>query len=315
MNAKTIVNSFGFHVEEEPVSIYPFSPVYQLERPEGEFIVKKTQTPIAKANRLMNYTKFLKTNGVDVVTPAEEPTENPMVVGDATYVVYPFIKGETYSGQDREIIEAGRLLGRIHGLSPVDNEFELDSYDVYDFNEREVNESFQNIVKNAAPFGMEIYPELEAQLIGAVHRQEKLKQSGLPNVATPHDFKANNLIYVPEPHLIDPDNACWIPRIFDLALVLLLFHNELASAPDRPFTQNQWKLFLEGYGEFVTLTELEKTWWPNALEHVFLDEVMWLMAEVEEDWKNPAQRELFGGLMDLLLEVGATKTLYSRSIK
>ena len=107
MNAKTIVNSFGFQVEEEPVSIYPFSPVYQLERPEGEFIVKKTQTPIAKANRLMNYTK----------------------------------------------------------------------------------------------------------------------------------------------------------------------------------------------------------------EHVFLDEVMWLMADVKEDWKNPAQRKLFGGLMDLLMEVGATKKLYSRSIK
>jgi hypothetical protein len=34
----------------------------------------------------------------------------------------------------------------------------------------------------------------------------------------------------------------------------------------------------------------------------FLDEVMWLMAVVEEDWKNPSQRVLFDGLIKILFD-------------
>lgn len=303
MNAKIIVKNFGFEIEKEPVSIYPFSPVYRLERPEGDFIVKKTQHPIQKANRLMRYTKTLNRQGVRVVMPAKIPAENPMTFDEETYVVYPFIKGEHYLGKNHEIKEAGRLLGRIHSLSPSENEFELDTYDVFDFTEDEVKECFQNIVQNAAPYGTAIDQELEVRLLQAVHQQEELEKAGLLSVATPHDFKANNLIYTPHPYLIDPDNAGWVPRIFDLALVLLLFHNELASAPDQPFTKKQWSLFLAGYGESVTLTDEEKAYWMKALEHVFLDEVMWLMADVEEDWHNPAQRSLFDSLIQMFLNL------------
>ncbi len=301
MDGKTIVKHFGFEVEDEPVSIYSFSPVYRLVRPEGDFIVKKTQHPIQKANRLINYTKRLKRDGVNVVTPAKVPAENPMTFDEETYVVYPFIKGEPYLGKNHEIKEAGRLLGRIHSLSPLENDIKLDAYDVFDFNEEEVKESFQNIMQNAAAHDIAINPELEVRLLKAVQQQEELEQGGLIFVASPHDFKANNLIYTPQPYLIDPDNAGWVPRIFDLALALLLFHNELSSAPDRPFAKNQWHLFLGGYGEFVTLSNLEKAMWPKALEHVFLDEVMWLMADVVEDWQKPEQRNLFEGLIQLFL--------------
>ena len=68
----------------------------------------------------------------------------------------------------------------------------------------------------------------------------RIKNIGLPYVVTPHDYKANNLISTPNPYLIDPDNAKWLPRIFDLTLVLHLFHNELSSAPDVIFTPKQW---------------------------------------------------------------------------
>lgn len=301
MKAKTIVKSFGFEVEEEPVSIYPFSPVYRMKRPEGDFIVKKTQHPIEKANRLMRYTRILNEQGVDVVTPAKIQSENPRTIDKETYVVYPFVQGVPYTGQDGEIVEAGRLLGRIHALSPADNEYALDIYNVFDFTEVEVKESFQHIEQNAASHGITMNPILEVRLLQAVRQQEELKQAGLLFVATPHDFKANNLVYTPQPYLIDPDNAGWVPRIFDLALVLLLFHNELASAPDRTFTKKQWHLFLTGYGESVNLSHEEKTNWPKALDHVFLDEVMWLMADVEEDWRNPAQRALFNSLIQLVL--------------
>lgn len=66
-------------------------------------------------------------------------------------------------------------------------------------------------------------------------RQTALSARDLPCVETPYDFKADNLIYVAQdrPVLIDPEHALSLPRVFDLALVLLLFHNALDSAPDR----------------------------------------------------------------------------------
>mgnify|MGYP003438538562 CR=1 FL=1 len=102
--------------------------------------------------------------------------------------------------------------------------------------------------------------------------------------------------------MIDPDNATWIPRIFDLALVLLLFHNEHEKAPDRVFTVDEWKLFLSGYNEYMVLTDQEKVLWEKAKQHVFLDEVMWLMAEYEEDWQNPSQQKLFDSLMRVVID-------------
>lgn len=303
MKSQAMAAIFGFDVEEELVSIYPFSPVYRIRNSQGEFILKKTQTPISKANRLMMYTKNLGEKGINVVVPASIATKNPKSIEDVCYVVYPFIEGAPYSGKSVEIKEAGRLLGKIHALSAAENKFALDTYNVYDFTEAEAKESFKRIRRNADLHGGVITPKLEVLLMRAVQQQEELKQTGLTCVATPHDYKANNLIYTPAPYLIDPDNAAWVPRIFDLALVLLLFHNELTTAPNRPFTINEWNLFLSGYKEFVVLTELEKTYWSKALEHIFLDEVMWLMADVEEEWQNPAQRSLFMRLTALILNL------------
>ena len=185
-------------------------------------------------------------------------------------------------------------MGEIPSLSPKENTFELEEYDVFDFNMDEVAESVQNIEKNAARYDFKIEGiHLKKKLVEVVTQQEDLKNSGLQFVLTPHDFKANNLIYTPDPYLIDPDNASWIPRIFDLALALLLFHNELSTAPDTPFTTEQWQLFLHGYKKSSSLTDLEYVYWQKAVEHVFLDEVMWLMADVEDDWANPSQRSLF----------------------
>ena len=303
MNAKDILNKFGFHAEDEPISIYPFSPVYRATQPEGEYIIKKTQSPMLKANRLIAYTTSLKEWGIDVVVPVPMTMDNPMAIDGAMYVVYPFIEGSTYSGLDREIEDAGKLFGRIHALSSNENEFNLSPYDVYDFNEKEAEDGIQKINQNSSAYDIEISPKLEDRLMQAVHNQEDLNQAALPHVATPYDYKANNLIYTPDPYLIDPDNAGWVPRIFDLALALLLFHNELETAPDQPFTPRQWKLFVTGYEKSAVLSPKEKSYWPKAIEHVFLDEVMWLMADTPEDWHNPAQRKLFEELVQLLINV------------
>lgn len=301
MKGKHILAMFGFDVQEEPQSIYAFSPVYHVKNETGDIIIKRTQSLLKHGNQLMNYINLLNQSGISVVSPISLPVENPQLIGDETYVAYPFITGKTYTSTKEEIFEAGRLLGRIHDFSPSRNTFDLLKYDVFDFNKEEVEESVQNMEKYSNKNGVQINSLLlKEKLLKAVSQQNELKNSSLPWVATPHDYKANNLIFTPAPYLIDPDNASWIPRIFDLALALLLFHNELESAPKRIFTLEEWSTFISGYGEVITLTELEKEYWEKALEHVFLDEVMWLMAEVEEDWFNPSQQKLFVSLIEFM---------------
>ncbi|MET3698706.1 spectinomycin phosphotransferase [Bacillus oleivorans] len=311
MNGKMILKKFGLHVEEEPVSIYPFSPVYRVTYGERLVIVKRTQRPFERAQNLMRFTLFLRDNGIKVVTPVPLNYDNPQTIGEDTYVVYPFIEGSMYSGKDSEIYQAGKLLGQIHIHLPEENLFRLKEYEVFDFKEEEVTKSVEEIEKNATLHNVEINKkQLEDKLIQIVQQQEVLKNSGIPYVSTPFDLKANNLIYTPEPYLIDPDNAMWVPRLFDLALALLLFHNEHKTAPDSVFTPNQWKQFLHGYNEYVAFTEAELYYWEKALEHAFLDEVMWLMAEVEEDWANPRQRNLFISLIQLLFDSSSYKLEY-----
>lgn len=303
MTGREILQLFGLKTETEPVSIYPFSPVYRVELIGKEMVIKKTQRPLEKAERLFHYTTSLKARGIDIVTPAAIAEDNPQEAGEDVYVAYPFIEGGAYRGGRQEIYEAGKLLGSIHALSPETNTFSLPEYEVFDFTVEEVQESVVNIKAHALNNNFELDAcWLEELLNKAVEEQSRLQAEGLPSIATPHDYKANNLIFTPQPYLIDPDNAAWIPRIFDLALALLLFHNELESAPDAVFTPDEWKLFLSGYKEHIEITASEEANWEKAINHVFLDEVMWLMAEVDEDWERASQRSLFRSILQMMKE-------------
>lgn len=306
MSGKNILKQFGFHVTEEPVSIYPFSPVYRVKDETGDFIVKRTQSLKKYGRQVMHYIRSLQEQGVPVVTPVPLAAENPQLVDEDTFVVYPFIDGDTYSGKAEEIYEAGKLLGKIHALSPKHNDYGLEPYDEFDFDNEEVIESMEQVKQYATTNQVAVgVGFLEQKLLEAVAKQTDLQTLELPGVATPHDFKANNLIYTPAPFLIDPDNASWVPRIFDLALVLLLFHNEMSTAPNRIFTVEEWQTFLNGYHVHVQLTDVEHANWQAVLAHVFLDEVMWLMAEAEEDWSDSAQQSLFISLSDFLQDTSA----------
>lgn len=306
LSGSKVLKQFGFQTEEEPNSIYPFSPVYRVKKQDKEYIVKKTQKPIERAERLIHYTKMLKESGIAVVTPVHLQNENPQTIDEDVYIVYPFIDGKPYTGTEDEIFQAGKLLGEIHRVSPKENNYQLPGYEVFDFTKEEVEESVQKINTVANKVNVTIdHEKLKEKLLTIVAQQEELKEGNLSYIATPHDFKANNLIYNDSPYLIDPDNASWVPKIFDLALVLLLFHNEHSTAPNVIFTPRQWGVFLSGYELSSSLTETDKANWTKALEHVFLDEVMWLLAECEEDWFNPAQVTLFSSLLELLFDTSA----------
>ncbi len=55
-------------------------------------------------------------------------------------------------------------------------------------------------------------------------------------------------------------------------------------APARPFTPREWRLFLRGYKQHVQLTPDQVGAWPSALEHMVLDQVLWLMANGPDGW-------------------------------
>ncbi|GGP16817.1 phosphotransferase [Oceanobacillus neutriphilus] len=300
MNSKAILKEFGFNVTEEPQSIYPFSPVYKLQN----YIIKKTQYPLERAWNLVRYTTYLKENGISIVTPVNLHASNPKQIDDACYICYPFINGSNYQGTEKEIKQAGELLGRIHALSSSKNIFDLSEYDVFDFYHHEVDDHMKKISIFAGSYQVNMsIQKLKDLLHTAVENQEKVKNTSLNWVETPYDYKANNLVFQSSPVLIDPDNAKWIPRTFDLALALLLFHNEFSSAPNRTFTPKEWKLFLDGYSKHQTLTNTEIKAWEETVLHVFLDEVMWLMAEVEEDWERKEQRDLFVSVTETLFHI------------
>ncbi|MFS0750049.1 phosphotransferase [Oceanobacillus sp. 1P07AA] len=297
MNSIELLKKFGFKVEHEMKSIYPFAPVYKVDN----YIVKKTQSPYELAINLVNYVEYLGKQQVSIVTPVKLNEDNPKRVGEEYYVCYPFIEGITYSAREAEIYQAGKLLGSIHALSTDNNDFDLEAYNVFDFYHHEVDEYMERIDRFVTLYRVDIDTDkLRSILHESIDHQSSLQQANLAWVETPHDYKANNLIYQQHPVLIDPDNAKWIPRIFDISLALLLFHNELDSAPDRIFTPEEWQIFLNGYKKYQQFTLEEINYWKIAVKHVFLDEVMWLMAEVEEDWGRQSQRDLFVSITKLL---------------
>lgn len=308
MSEIKVLKAFQFEVTEEPKSIYPFSPVYKVEQNGRSYIVKKTRSPMDKAMSIVHFTEKLHGQGVSIVSPVQMNVPNPQQIDELVWVVYPFINGKKYTGKDEEIYQAGRQLGHIQSLSSVNNAEGLSTYSEFDFEEGEILKDFEKIKVQAKKRGLVLdFSDLKDELLCIIKGQQILKRLELPSVATPNDYKANNLIYNDnaEPFLIDPDNAVFLPRIYDLALTLLLFHNEMETAPDKLFDPRQWELFKKGYSKFVKLTETEKENWQAVLKHVYLDEVIWLMAEVEEDWDNPNQIGLFESLLAFLTNTEA----------
>lgn len=302
MNSSEILRRFGFEVKKEVESIYPFSTVFRI----GNCIIKRTQSPIQQAHNLMQYLDYLHKSTIPVVTPKALTTANPQQIGEACFVCYPFIDGRKYQGTPEEIMQAGELFGKIHALATKENTFQLEKYQVFDFYHEEVDEHLQKITAFVAKYHVPVDVSfLHTCFHQAVNRQVMLEHATMHWIETPHDYKANNLIFQESPVLIDPDNAKWIPRCFDLALVLLLFHNELDSAPNRVFTPTEWQSFLRGYRKYQRISEEETQIWKDAVHHIFLDEVMWLMADVPEDWKRQEQRDLFVSITELMQSLDA----------
>ena len=89
--------------------------------------------------------------------------------------------------------------------------------------------------------------------------------------------------------LVDPDNAARMPRLYDLAIAALLFHNDAPDAPHRLWTRAEWRCFLSSYDERATLTDDERRAWPVVLDLAWLDQGVWLLGNFPEGWADPAE--------------------------
>jgi Ser/Thr protein kinase RdoA (MazF antagonist) len=310
INHTAIIRAFDFQIDPQlaPESIYPYAPVFRLSNSAGQWIVKQTRKPLPQGQAIANWTRSLAAHGLRVVTPASGFGDNPRSFWDEkgqeeVWVVYPFIQGEAYQGDLAQVRAAGDLLGRLHAAG-LEETFGLKvSETVVPIEAEEIAQDIETVVQLVS----QLFPEAaEAARTLLEERSYRYFQQALPRLLETHlpltngswDYKASNLIYETEtaPVLVDPDNGGRIPRAYDLAIAVLLFHND-GVGPRRLFTEKEWKIFLEGYWQHSQLSEAEMACWADLLLCAWMDEALWLLRDHEAGWLDPGQSRMLLSLL------------------
>lgn len=297
MHHKALKSHFSLSENFDFESIYPYSPVYKgtLAGTSTEIILKKTRSPLKKARDIQTWLTHLTSAGVNCVEALDVQAPNPFTFEQDVWVAYPFIAGHHYTALSQEIKSAGQLLGRIHQAGQT----HLPDYTWG--NPDEIDEDWKALQQlTSKGVATQDIQALKPYFDNYATHLKQLQEADLPWISGTWDYKANNLIYTPQgPVLIDPDSAGRLPRLLDLALAVILFHNELASAPGRLFTQTEWHLFQEGYFSQVTLNHFEHQMWPLALKYMYLEEAVWLLLSDDEGWQTKPQSDFLHALCRL----------------
>lgn len=303
---KKIFETLGVKIDDfDDESIYEFAPVFKGNDRDGQsIIVKRTAQNPQRARCLARWTKALSSSGVKVVTPVEGLALNPIEVDSEMWVAYPFVKGRSYNGSKDDISESGKLLAMLHSVANEDFGFKFFQWDDYGdefFNglNDDLNLVEQFCSDRDIAAGKYFCDRLRSQIYGQLKR---LKSKQLPLANSSWDFKANNLIFdnIGSPVLVDPDNAGRIPRILDLALAFVLFHNESVGSPPRPFNSHEWDIFRYAYCQHSKFTEVEREAWQEILNFVILDEALWAVVDnIKDGWdtKSPHQRAFIEAIL------------------
>ncbi|WNV84079.1 phosphotransferase [Umezawaea sp. Da 62-37] len=278
-----VFEHFGVHPTATR-SCHPWAPVFRVESNGLPAVVKRTSTRTGGA--IAAWCRGLAAAGIPVVVPLAGPS----FVHGGAWVVYPWIEGRVYDGSAGDLVAAGDLLGRMHarrargvGMAV----FPWPDYSLVDPTDDlpELHRLFASHVPEvAARLAARLDPlarDFVARTLPAV------RDGALPMVVGCMDFKAVNLVYAPAgPVLVDPDKALRVPRVLDLAVAVLLFHDEVG---DGVFGVEEWRVFRDAYLGRVELTEGERRVWPDALDYVLWEEGTWAM-EVSTGWGDVRQR-------------------------
>ncbi len=208
MTHSDIVRAFGFQLPSDTLlsSISPDAPVYRLSQATGDWIVKRTQRPLARGRAVAAWTQMLAAQGLPIVTPARGFGDNPRAFttsdpGDDVWVVYPFIAGSAYRGDPRQIAAAGNLLGAIHATRAEEDFGLKQSETVVAIAATEIEQDMAAILQHVQTVFPECTAAAEATLAERTqtyfqHALPKLMQTRLPLANCSWDYKAANLIYL-----------------------------------------------------------------------------------------------------------------------
>ncbi|MGL6342896.1 MAG: phosphotransferase, partial [Waterburya sp.] len=263
-----VLDTFGITINDKQniESLYAYAPVYRFSYADRDYVLKRTGVRSDK-NAIAAWTSYLVSQGVKSVAPVKDFGQNPQCIfkvkdnTEENWVIYPFIDGIPYTGNSTQIFAAGKLLGKIHALGmKTDFKLKVNQTILVKKEEKitsEISEVYQQI-KQYVPEQLKITHKIltsysQSYLEDAL---PKLLEIDLPSTNCSWDYKAANLIYQTDdsPVLVDPDHCGRIPRMYDLATALLLFHCDLPPAPKRIFTSAEWNTFLAGYQQYVQPT-------------------------------------------------------------
>ena len=143
------------------------------------------------------------------------------------------------------------------------------------------------------------------ELLGRMHAAgyartlSAVRGAELPQAPASLDFRAVNLLYRDGvPTLVDPDNAEHAPRLLDVALAALMFHNEIENGPGRLFDDAEWPAFIGAYLRHVQLTRAERALWPTAVQYMLIEWGFWTLTDAAGigAWAKPSQRSFLHDL-------------------
>lgn len=287
MHGHAFLSAFPFDHPEPPISLCDYGPVLRVRDRRGDWVVKRTGLVHSDGEAIGDWLTALRRLGVDVVVPVPHLSPNPRRLDDGKeWIVYPFVSGTNYHATKEEIRAAGVLLGRMHAADPPQTH-QLATYETAVV--RSVGWVERHLASAERPMRFYGIDPAPIRTVAITRAARAAPIAGLPLAGCSFDFKASNLVFGPAPVLVDPDHAARIPRLFDLAVALLLFHCDLPTAPGRLWTEAEWAEFLQGYFQHVTLTAHEAASWDAILNLAWLDQAVWLLGSWPEGWADPKE--------------------------
>ena len=312
MNNSEILRLFGVTLKEDSLqSLYNYAPVYRFNHGDRDYVLKRTGVR-STGNTIAAWTNDLVSQGIKSVAPVGDFDRNPRQIlneendTEENWVIYPFIKGIPYTGNKIQILAAGKLLGEIHAAG-MEKDFDLKVNQTVvaieaDKIEREIKETLQK-VEQYAPEKLQTTRDTlnfysQHYLKNVLHQA---LHADLPLTNCSCDYKAANIVYQTNsaPVLIDPDHGGRIPRMYDLATSLLLFHCDLAPAPKRIFTLSEWSVFLAGYKQHLKPTVEERETWKDVLLCAWIDQALWLLSHFPEGWADKNESLYLQSLLNI----------------
>ena len=297
-----LASAFGLaHIDED--SLTPWATVLRGRTGDGQdVVVKVTATKPGRAEAMAAWTTELRSAGLPVVSPVRLAAQNPQRIDDSWWVVYPFIDGRGYRGGIEDARDAGDLLGRLHAAEIPDAVLRpMRQYAYPETEWADAHGDLETLQRQLPEYlGAESAPLLECvqRLLDRwwttalpTLRAADAEQP-LPRTAVSSDYRSTNIVH--DGHrfvLVDPDNGGVEPRLYELAMAVVLFHREVATAPGRLFSPQEWQAFRDAYLAHVTLTAEEVRLWPHALDHMLWEEGTWALEDTDAvGWVNPRER-------------------------